>query len=315
MQINRFMLSFEIPKSEREIDFTDTILLIGSCFSNEIGEQFVQSGFNAYTNPFGIAYNPLSIANQLVKSIDLTSSCSIFSSKGKYLDWESAGIYAANTKEDLQVILVETRQLLHDKIIAASCLFITLGSAYAYRLKENNRVVANCHKQPAYLFTKELLEFEVMKDTWVETIQKIKRLNPNITICFTVSPVRHVKDGIIENNRSKARLFELITYLEAIEKITYFPSYEIVVDELRDYRFYKADTIHPSSEAIQYVWERFSQAYFSPSTIELLSKVQAIRKAEQHRFLAADSTESLIHMEETKRKKEELSKLNPSIIW
>ncbi len=312
---NRFILSFSIQESKLKIGFNDQIVLIGSCFSTAICSHFVQAGFRATNNHFGTAYNPLSIANQIIKSIDLNSEKHIFHTEGKYLDWESASSLVGHSAEELSDKIDAMRQELRAKIATSSFLFITFGSAHAYKLVHNSIVVSNCHKQPAHLFTKELLSLSVLKTTWMDTIEKIKFINPTINICFTISPVRHIKDGIIENNRSKARLFELVTYLQENEKGSYFPSFEIVMDELRDYRFFKIDRIHPNDEAIAYIWERFGAVYFSGATIEMIAKIDSVRKAEQHILIDPESQESRNHLEETKRRKSELSILEPSINW
>ena len=312
---NRFILPFSIQESKLKIGFNDQIVLIGSCFSTAICSHFVQAGFRATNNHFGTSYNPLSIANQILKSIDLNSEKHIFHTEEKYLDWESASSLVGHSAEELSDKIDAMRQELRAKIATSSFLFITFGSAHAYKLVNNSIVVANCHKQPAHLFTKELLSLSVLKTTWMETIEKIKFINPTINICFTISPVRHIKDGIIENNRSKARLFELVTYLQENEKGSYFPSFEIVMDELRDYRFFKIDRIHPNDEAIAYIWERFGSVYFSGTTIEMIAKIDSVRKAEQHILIDPESQESRNHLEETKRRKSELSILEPSINW
>ena len=315
MDSQRFFIPFKPSESQLKIDFNDNIFLIGSCFSTEIHSYFIQSGFRASTHLFGIAYNPESIANQIIKSIDLNKENNIFIAKQNYYDWESSNVISGSSEEDLSDKLMATRHEMRNQLMDASCLFITFGSAYAYRLNENKLIVANCHKQAARLFTKELLSLQEMQSLWQQAIKKIKDLNPNIHICFTVSPVRHVRDGIIENNRSKARLFELVSSLEKLEKVAYFPSYEIMIDELRDYRFYKLDRIHPSDEAIAYIWERFGEVYFSKATIEMIGKIQSVRKAENHQIKEVKSAESLHHIEETNRRKKELSVLEPKINW
>ena len=315
MQVNPFFLPFAIPTSERKIHFKDSLVFTGSCFSTEIAQCFANSGFHVTHNPFGTTFNPISIANQLIKSIDLDEKINLLTTKERFYDWESANTISRSSADDLANFLTKSRNVLREKISAASFIFITFGSAFAYTLKENNLVVANCHKQPAQLFSKELLPLDELQKLWVATIAKIKALNPSITICFTISPVRHIKDGIIENNRSKARLFELVSSLEKMENVSYFPSYEIVLDELREYRFFKVDRIHPNQEAINYIWERLGEVYFSKATIEMITKIHSVRKAEQHVLIDSESQDSRNHLEETKRRKNELTILEPSINW
>jgi hypothetical protein len=315
MQANRFFLPFTIPTSERKIDFTDNLVFTGSCFSTEIAQCFANSGFHVTNNLFGTTFNPVSIANQLINSIELIKKINIFTAKDRHFDWDSANTITHSSADGLTQLIYSSRNELREKIKEASYLFITFGSAIAYKLIENELIVANCHKQPAQLFSKELLPLDEMQTLWAATITKIKALNPSIHICFTISPVRHIKDGIVENNRSKARLFELVSFLEKMENVSYFPSYEIVLDELREYRFYKVDRIHPNQEAINYIWERFGEVYFSKSTVDLIAKIHAVRKAEQHVFIDPESQESRKHIEETKRRKSELSILAPCINW
>ena len=284
-----FRLHFPIEKASFSIEHGQPILLIGSCFSDEIALKFQQSGHSVAANPFGTIFHPIVIA-QFITDLFNDSQTLVTSIQREdvFLAWEANSSFHAYSEKDLlekaNAIKLEWKKAIQQ----AHVLYITLGTAFGYEL-DNGSLVANCHKFPAKLFKKKLATTEEISAAFTSMLNIIKKVNPNLNVVFTVSPVRHVKDGLIENNRSKARLLEAVHTLTHQDNVTYFPSYEIVIDELRDYRFFKKDYVHPSAEAIDYVWERFSDTYFSEKTKAFNKEVASFMAMKHHKILFPES--------------------------
>ena len=198
---------------------------------------------------------------------------------------------------------------------SAKYLFVTFGTAWGYELSENSELVANCHKIPSNRFTKFLSSpYELVQD-WILTLEKLRLENPELNVVFTVSPVRHIRDGIIENNHSKARLIEAVHQLSLEENASYFPSYELVVDVLRDYRFYAEDLVHPSKQAIDFVWERVEATYFSDKAITLNRKVEQLRRMVRHELKFEESVAAQKYAENLERQVRNLLGEYPEVSW
>lgn len=271
-------------QSKIKIDLQNPVLLIGSCFSDNIGEILVTNKFNAIPNPFGVVYNPLSIFNLLESSL----------LKKDYLDnsftqqneiWYNYHFHSeisALTKKGLNEKIVD-RLAIVEKCFEEErlTLILTFGTAFAYSLIENGEIVANCHKMPSQLFQKQLLSSNQITSAF----EKLYPLLPkDIAIVLTVSPVRHVKDTIPLNSVSKAVLRLCCHELaEQFENVSYFPAFEYVIDDLRDYRFYEVDMLHPNKQAINYVFDKFATTYFDVFTQEFLKKWEKIYKSLQHK--------------------------------
>lgn len=306
-------LDFKINSSEVKLDYEKSILLLGSCFSDEISLRLKESLFDVVSNPFGTLFHPSAIASSLETSLKSSDEIPIFQRNDLFFSWDASGTCFAYSEEELQRQLIEKRKLVYEKIQIADFLFITLGSAWEYELKSSRKTVANCHKMPADLFEKKLTTVDVMEKQWALILNKLKEFNPKLKVVFTVSPVRHVKDGLVENNRSKARLFELIQQLESQELISYFPAYELIIDELRDYRFFKSDGVHPTSEAIDYVWQRFQETYFSEKTTQIYAEWKSISTAMNHRSLYEKSRECLDFQQKLAQRKTDFFERNPNL--
>ena len=278
-----FFLRFDLPKSEFTINHTHKLTFLGSCFSDEISKKALESGFQVLSNPFGTIYNPISIAKNLLDALSDNVNVSVLKRDELYFSWDASTKISAKSESELEQLILTKNTSLKDHLAQPGFLFVTFGTALIYKLKEQNRYVANCHKQPSQLFKKELVEVDEVVDIWTNLIEKLQRFNPNLKIVFTVSPVRHIRDGIIENNRSKARLIQTVEKLTELNDVEYFPSYEIVIDELRDYRFFKEDRIHPSEEATKYIWIRFSDLYFDDQTKKDVVEIFKVRKRLAHR--------------------------------
>ena len=290
-----FFLPIVIPVSDRKISHKDQIILLGSCFSDEMSQYFKQSGFQEFSNPFGTIFHPYCIANQIIDAISLNKEVRSVNRNDLFFDYESGAKIFAKSEAELVALILDKRNHFLDRLKKCSHLFITFGSAFAYRHNADGMLVANCHKQKADLFTKELSETDELIEHWKICLDLLRSINPNICLHFTVSPVRHSKDGLPENNRSKGRLFDIAHQLVDYSNGRYFPSYEIMIDHLRDYRFYKQDRIHPNYEALDFIWEQIQETYFSSETKTLLSKISAYQKSKVHRFFYPESEDAQAH--------------------
>lgn len=307
-----FLLPISIPISEKKISHQDQIILLGSCFSDEMSAYFKRGAFQEFSNPFGTIFHPYCIANQIIDAISLNKKVRSVKRNDLFFDYESGGKLFAKSEEELISLILDKRDDLHDQLKKCTHLFITFGSAFAYRLHADGKLVANCHKQKTDLFTKELSDTNEIIKHWKLCLDLLKSINPNICIHFTVSPVRHSKDGLPENNRSKGRLIDIAHQLVDYSKGKYFPSYEIMMDHLRDYRFYKQDRIHPNEEALDYIWEQIQASYFSPESIMLLSKISAYQKAKAHQFFYPESEDAQTHREKLATLKEQIVREVPT---
>jgi len=277
----------EIPKASWQITHQHKLLLVGSCFADEIGERFVRHGFDAMVNPFGTLYNPASIAAMLERCIrgeqyDADSPELLQDPiTGAWHSWMHHSRFSSARKEELVERANSTLGEVQRRLRETDVLIVTLGTAIVYRLGETGALVANCHKQPDSLFVRERLSVDNIVNQWNKLIDLIKEFNPSIRIVLTVSPIRHKRDGLHVNQLSKAILLQAVDALP----VDYFPSYEIMLDELRDYRFYAEDMIHPSALAVDYIWERFQQACLSAQTIEVARQRAREWARGQHRTL------------------------------
>ena len=272
-------------KAEFNISHKNNLVFIGSCFSDNISELLKLDGFNVYSNPFGITYNPISIFEQLnllTKKQQFTSDFFI-ESNGLFYSYFSHSSIHENSKEKLIETLNKIKSTFIEKLVQTDYLFITLGSAYYYTL--NNKVVANCHKQPNTSFEKnifKLSDFDFIKNV----IQALVKVNPKIKLIFTVSPVIHIKDGIEENFLSKSTLRLFIEQIcNEFNHCYYFPAFELVNSDLRDYRFYKEDLAHPNQLAIDYIYSKFKHCYFNEETIKISNEINNFSKLCAHKIL------------------------------
>ncbi len=280
------MLSIEIPQLPRPITYTDKVLLAGSCFTEHISDRLLQHKFNVLSNPNGILFNPLSV----VSAIDGYLSGRQYSKNELfYLNelWNSWDHHTRFSDIDADAALNginASQSRAADFISSADWVVITLGSAFQYYLKETGQPVSNNHRAPAQWFEKRLLAIDEIIRATAMVLEKLFSVNPAANVLFTISPVRHIRDGVTENNRSKARLIEAVHCLcDQFEKAWYFPAYEIVIDVLRDYRYYDIDFVHPNYPATAYVWERFVNSCISPETTAIMKQVQEITTAKAHR--------------------------------
>lgn len=288
-----FSTKIPISQSDFLIDYDSKIMLLGSCFATNIGEKFDYFKFQAATNPFGIIFNPVSLAKLIERCVQknyFTEDDIFFHNEL----WHCYEVHSELSNSDKDAFLETLNDLINSTIQQINDLthiIITLGTSWVYRNIETNAIVANCHKVPQKEFIKELLSPESIAQSVESIFFNISVINPTCNFIFTVSPVRHIKDGFVENTLSKAHLITALH--KAITHhplpITYFPSYEIIMDELRDYRFYAEDMLHPSQTAIDYIWEQFSDFAFSADTKKLLKEVESIQKRMAHKSFQPQS--------------------------
>lgn len=289
----------------------ESFVFLGSCFSDELGSIIRANGFDSLVNPGGTIFHPLAIAKLVEWTFDESLSLRMLQQEDIFFSWELSGSVYGMSSDELALKIDKLRKDLRKYLRKANQLFVTFGSAWAYRLKSDGEIVANCHKQSSHLFEKENSSVIQIVTRWKSVISLLKKENPSITIFFTVSPVRHIKDGYIENNRSKARLLLAVEELQEESGIFYFPAYEFVLDDLRDFRYFKSDGVHPTPEAVLELWDFFQSSFFSEETIDLLLQWQQIRQAEQHKILYPKSQAARKHMETTMKRKAQFLSAHP----
>lgn len=284
--MNNFRLTFPVEPISTPIQYPDQLLLMGSCFAEEIGARLQQFHFDALINPHGILYNPISITEALQRYLDgkQYTTEDLFQHNDLWHSWDHHSRFSALSAEETLLNINTAAAAAAERIEKADWLFITFGSAHAYTLKDNNRMVGNCHKVPSSSFNKKLLSPQDVITALDNMMHRLFFRNKDIKIMFTVSPVRYVRDGVVENNLSKAVLLQAVHHLvNKFNRLFYFPAYELVLDDLRDYRFYKDDLVHPNEAAINYVWEHFTNSCLSPEGQKLLPAIEDLQRAMLHR--------------------------------
>ncbi|GAC1527944.1 MAG: GSCFA domain-containing protein [Sediminibacterium sp.] len=287
----KFHFEFDIKKLPWPIGYQHKTLLIGSCFTENIGEKLRRHKFNELENPNGILFNPVSVAEALTQFVENTQCTphEIFPYNEAWHSWKHHSRFSCLTAEDCVTKINTATTQAHNYLKEADHLLITLGSSWTYVLTEKapnakpGSIAANNHKGPADWFHRRLMQLEEVLSVLDNMLHRLFLFNPHLQIIFTISPVRHLREGVIENNRSKAILIQAVHHLvEKFDKLYYFPAYELVIDDLRDYRFYAEDLVHPNYHATQYVWEKFTAACMSNETRSLMKEIAEIHLAYQH---------------------------------
>ena len=290
--MNEFMTHVTIPELKSKITYHHNLFFIGSCFSDTIGAKMKELLFPVCHNPFGVIYNPLSVASNLGLLLEKESFTEKDLSFYNEL-WFSYSHYTRFSHPDKEKCLKNINSVFKEArqfIYKANFIFITLGTSWVFQLMKTGQVVANCHKQPASLFHHNFISSEQSYESLKQCIKSIKKVNPDAKFIFTVSPIRHWKDGAINNQRSKAALLLAIAKLQEWDnEIYYFPAYEIFMDELRDYRFYASDMLHPSESAENYIWKKFIINLVAEKDLQLLQNVQKIVTSVKHKPLSPDT--------------------------
>ncbi|WP_298487648.1 GSCFA domain-containing protein [uncultured Maribacter sp.] len=280
-------LQTQIPlqKEKNQINYDSKLLLLGSCFVENIGEKLEYYKFQTVQNPFGILFHTLAIESLITRAVTFReyTKDSIFLHEERWHCYDAHSELSSSTPEELLEKLNSGLQITRDQIQKASHIVITLGTAWVYTFLEAKKVVANCHKVPQKQFSKRILSVKEIQESLEYIKQQIKIINKEAILLFTISPVRHIKDGFLENQQSKAHLITAVHEVVKKSGAAYFPSYEIMMDELRDYRFYKEDMVHPNTTAVNYIWEKFTLSWINEEAQKVMDKVSVVQKGLAHR--------------------------------
>lgn len=319
----KFHYEFDIKKIPWNIGHANKLFLIGSCFTENIGEKLRKNKFSILENPNGILFNPVSVAEAITNYIDnkITSGEELFFLNEGWHSWKHHSRYSAPSKEEAVEKINRSAQNAHSYLKQTDFIVITLGSSWIYTLTAvaqnavKGSVAANNHKAPSDWFLKRLMTTEEVLRVLDNMIHRLFHFNPAVKIIFTISPVRHLREGVVENNRSKAVLIQAVHHLvDKFEGLYYFPAYELVIDDLRDYRFYAEDLVHPNYFATEYVWEKFCLACMNEETRKIMEEIKTINLAYQHKPFNPSSEQHkkflLSSYQKTKSLKEQFSFLD-----
>lgn len=309
----QFRTPVAISPSPWTIHHPHRVVMVGSCFVENISEKMRQSGFAVDVNPTGILYNPSSLAGCLTDLLDdrRFAADDLFLHQGAYHSFAHHSRFSATDQQEALQAINERMESSGRFLAQADRIVVTFGSARVYRLA-SGQVVANCHKLPAAYFIEQRLSVDEIVSEWRVVIERLAAVNPQLRILFTVSPIRHWKDGAHENQLNKSTLLLAVDRLvECYPQCAYFPSYELMMDDLRDYRFYAADMIHPNAIAIDYIWERFAETYFSIETRKLMSEWEHIRRDLSHRPFDPTSEAYRQFREKAQRREQSFLKEHP----
>ncbi|WP_206052163.1 GSCFA domain-containing protein [Nonlabens xiamenensis] len=295
-----------IPSFSKPLDYDSSALMLGSCFTEHMGKKLKRAGFHVSINPYGIIFNPVSLSTLIERAMQER-----FFALGEVESsfcYEAQSAVSGSCEQEVMEAMNHALGMLREDIKGSTHIFITLGTAWVYTLKETGQVVANCHQQPQRLFDKRLLTPDEINTSLHHITTHLHQMNPDIQLIYTLSPVRHLKDGVVSNQRSKARLHEAIQTSIDIGNATYFPAYEIVMDELRDYRYYDRDMLHLNELGIDCVWSRFRESAICPSTDQAQKAIEKHRKLEAHRPKNVE-----LHRQQVDTSREALRQLFPKI--
>ena len=305
----------KLSRQNPPINYSSKVLLLGSCFAQNMGAKLEYYKFQQCTNPFGILFHPVAIEKLITRAVNQTW----FTSKDVFLQNEQWHCFLAHSKlsntseEDLISALNSALEKLRFSLLEASHVVFTFGTAWVYKHLEKDTIVANCHKVPQKEFVKQLLSPDDVSDVLLGIETKLRTINPTCSIINTVSPVRHIKDGLIANSRSKAHLIAGVQEIVSSEKLNYyFPSYEIMMDELRDYRYYKEDLIHPNHTAIAIIWNAFTGSWICPETAALQKKIATIQSGMLH---TPFNENSMAHIHFKKDLEVQISQVQKALPW
>ena len=321
----QFQLPIQIKAPEKQINYRDKILLTGSCFTEHIGNSLSDLKFTVLQNPNGILFDPRSVCSSLLSYIENKKYVKedLFLLNEVWNSWEHHSRFSNINADECLRIINESHQQAHNFLKDADWLIITLGSSFSYRLTDeatpgglqNNHCVANCHRAPSQWFNKHLLSIDETISMLDDAYHRLKQFNPKLKIIFTISPVRHIRDGVIENNRSKARLIESVHHMvNKFPGLYYFPAYELVIDVLRDYRFYDVDMAHPNYPATEFVMEKFNETFIDEQSLQLMEEIKKIVIARKHKAFQPETNAHKAflktHLEKTKELQSKFSFLD-----
>jgi hypothetical protein len=311
-----FRTEVNISPSENRISYDSQILFMGSCFAENIGSKMKELHFRVDLNPFGINYNPSSLSRNLWALISgkQYTKKDLHKANEKWFSFDHHSQFSAGDPDTCLEQINERIRFSRDRLLQTNFLLLTWGTAWVYVLKESATVVSNCHKLPANRFSRHLLTVNQVVDTYTKLFAGLRSELPDLKVILTVSPVRHWKDGPVMNTVSKStlllaahRLTEMFSYCE------YFPAYEIAMDDLRDYRFYGSDLLHPNRQMTAYIWEKFSAAYFDDPTVKLMAEIGKLSAARNHRPFDPDTAQYLQFCKKQVEKADQLMKEHPGL--
>lgn len=296
MSVSKFQTLVEVPKYRWQTGYSQKCIFMGSCFTENIGTRMERLKYDVDINPFGILYNPFSVSNGLrilLQQKEFKTEDLIFAD-GLWHSFSHHGQFSSADENEALEQINSRIKFSAGFLKNAGFLFITFGTAWIYKFKKTGQTVSNCHKIPAKEFERVRLNVDEIVDEYRDLLTEMRKINPSLKVVFTVSPIRHWKDGAIENQRSKAILLLSIDKLNnefGDDFCAYFPAYEIVMDELRDYRFYAEDMIHISDVAVEHIWEKFQSALIDKESQQIAARVQKIVKAAGHKPIHKNTTE------------------------
>ena len=293
------------------INYNSKLLLLGSCFSENIGDKLNYYKFQTNQNPFGILFHPKAIENLITNAINEKKYLpeNLVFQNERWHCFDAHSHLSSPDKNELLDNLNSAISATNKQLKEATHVIITLGTSWVYRFIETDTIVANCHKIPQKKFLKELLSVDEVTESLEATVSLLKSVNKDVNILFTVSPIRHLKDGFLENTQSKSHLITAIHSILNKNNTFYFPSYEIMMDELRDYRFYAEDMVHPNKTAINYIWKRFIETWFPEKSQTTMQAVETIQKGISHRPFNEHSEQHQKFLKNLEMKKEKINAL------
>lgn len=315
----QFTTKTTLPTGEMAISHNSCMILTGSCFAGNIGNRLQEMKFHVECNPFGIQYNPLSIAAVLKRCASGEpfddSSPELFEHNGMWHSIMHHSDFSRDSKEELLATINDRLAKAHKAVSELDTIIVTFGTAYVYTRTNDGLVVGNCHKLPGNMFSRSLLTIEQIIESTAAVMRHYIAANPKVKFMFTVSPIRHLRDGAHDNQLSKSTLLLAIERLAQMfpANTCYFPSYEIMMDELRDYRYYADDMLHPSAKAVEYIWECFAKCHFSKETQALCRRTADVARALEHRPFDAASPGYRTFVEQTLDKINSIAKEHPYI--
>ncbi|WP_299251036.1 GSCFA domain-containing protein [uncultured Lacinutrix sp.] len=301
----KLQTQIKLKKQEHSlIDYNAKLLLLGSCFSENIGNKFEYFKFQSISNPFGILFHPKAIENLVLRAIQQAEyvESDVFFHNEQWHCFDAHSQHSNVSKEKILSDLNTQIQLTNQQILESTHIIITLGTSWVYKLVESDKIVANCHKVPQKEFSKILLSIEEIKQSLQSIIEAVQSVNKNASIVFTVSPVRHIKDGFVENTLSKSHLISAIHKVTG-RQVSYFPSFEIMLDELRDYRFYKRDMLHPNETAVEYIWQKFQHVWIASDALKTMGDVDVVQKGLKHKPFNENSEAHQKFLQQLEKKK------------
>ena len=291
-QEHLFRTKVEVPKWDIPMSVSDHVVFLGSCFAQYIGERFQSYGLHSLCNPLGVLYNPESIRLQVHAALHMEQDdIPVFKAEKEWRSWLAGTLISGESEQECRTVVEGALQMLRLSLLSADYLFLTLGTSVCYRLQTNGAVVTNCHKKPHSWFREDWLTLPACVDALSSMIEDLFLENPKLKIVFTISPYRYAKYGFHGNQVAKSTLIMAVEEVmkKYPQQVSYFPAYEIVLDELRDYRFYAEDMLHPSGVAVDYIWQRLTQSVMNPDMQEYLQEYAPIRSGLSHKPINPES--------------------------